>query len=135
MKLMQWGLIFIFSMVLLGGRPQIAAAEQYGTHWIDSEQGNNAYTVTRKLGRGLVNAGFCWTEIVYQPYYLIAIENQRWPSGILAGVVRGVGFTVLRLFTGVYEVATFPFALPENYKPIVQPEYPLIRETRSDFYE
>ena len=31
--------------------------------------------------------------------------------------------SIVRTGAGIYEIATFPFPLPENYKPILEPEY------------
>jgi putative exosortase-associated protein (TIGR04073 family) len=49
-------------------------------------------------------------------------------QGWTVGLGKGLGHTLLRMGTGVYEVVTFPFPLPEGYRPIVEPEF--VWETR-----
>lgn len=62
---------------------------------------------TRKLGRGLGNIVFGFTEIPHQ----IARTNDREGNAAAAsyGAVRGVGRTFARLGYGIYEVLLFPF--------------------------
>jgi putative exosortase-associated protein (TIGR04073 family) len=35
---------------------------------------------------------------------------------------RGIGYTLLRVGAGIYDVATFPFPGSTDYKPIMKPE-------------
>ena len=75
-----------------------------------------------KFGRGLTNTAFGWFEIINE----IGNESDRhgpfigFPSGIIRGVVFGVG----RTLAGVFELVTFPLPnRPGNdYGPIVRPE-------------
>lgn len=132
---MKLRLAWILMILLLGtgltAVPPVHAA-QFSTSWRDMEPNNDDYTMGRKFGRGLVNIGFGWTEIFYQPRYLILEENQRWPAALLGGVARGLYFTGVRLFAGLYEVFTFPIPAPEGYKPLVLPEYPVQARPQAD---
>lgn len=44
--------------------------------------------------------------------------------GIPAGFLAGFGLGLMRMGAGVYELVTFPIALPADYKPILSPRYP-----------
>ena len=37
--------------------------------------------------------------------------------------MKGIGMTLVRTGAGIFEVATFPFPVPEAYKPVIEPEY------------
>lgn len=75
----------------------------------------------RKLGRGVVNLGFGWFEIVNETGHE---ADRRGPlMGIPSGLVRGCFFGTGRMLAGVYEVVTF--LLPngkKGYEPIILPE-------------
>lgn len=74
-----------------------------------------------KLGRGVANALTGWVEI---PKNIYAVSHEHNPfAGITLGLAKGVGMTIVRTGAGFYEIATFPFPLPENYKPVLEPEY------------
>ena len=79
--------------------------------------------VVRKLFRGIVNAATGWIEIPKQ----ISMTWQQSGGGVGAswGLVKGVGYAVARSVGGAYEIVTFPFPIPEEYKPIMQPEFVL----------
>lgn len=74
-----------------------------------------------KLGRGIVNVVTSWVEI---PRHVADEWEQTDPAtGIVLGTVKGVGWTVARALTGVYETVTFPFPVPADYEPMMQPEF------------
>jgi putative exosortase-associated protein (TIGR04073 family) len=74
-----------------------------------------------KLGRGVVNVLTGWVEIPRN----IAKEWRRTDpfTGTVIGLFRGLGWAVARTFAGFYEIISFPFPVPRNYEPIMQPEY------------
>ncbi len=76
--------------------------------------GDNAVT---KLGRGLLNVVASVFEIP------TTMMQQGQDEGTVAaftkGPVLGVVNTVVRALVGVYEVATFPVPIPQNYEPIL----------------
>ncbi len=83
--------------------------------------GVSTYTPGDKLVRGLANVLLGIIEIPRN------IHNTTQEDSLLAGwtvgVGKGLGYTVLRMVVGVYEVLTFPFPLPKDYVPVYQPEY------------
>jgi putative exosortase-associated protein (TIGR04073 family) len=56
------------------------------------------------------------------------------PYGVTVGALRGIGVGVLRTGIGVYEIATFPVPVPNNYQPMLYPEFPhqLTEETQAN---
>ena len=77
----------------------------------------------KKLGRGLVNILTGWVELPKNIYQTSTESNMF--AGLTVGLVKGLGMTVVRTGAGVYDTATFPFSLPQGYKPILEPEYVL----------
>lgn len=86
---------------------------------------SNAYaqSPTKKLGRGIVNIITGWLELPKNIYKTTTEENLF--AGLTIGVAKGIGMTIVRTGAGIYDAATFPFPLPENYKPLLEPEYVL----------
>jgi putative exosortase-associated protein (TIGR04073 family) len=77
---------------------------------------SNDYGPTRKLGRGISNVVFGWSEIPHT----IAQVNEREGNAAAAGygVVRGVGRAWMRFHTGLFDIVTFPFpAVRGTYYP------------------
>ena len=74
-----------------------------------------------KLGRGFANALTGWVEIP-KNIYKTSKEGNAF-TGMTLGLAKGAGMTIVRTGAGIYEIATFPFPLPESYKPILEPEY------------
>ena len=74
-----------------------------------------------KLGRGVANTLTGWVELP-KNIYKTSVEDNAF-AGVTLGLARGAGMTIVRTGAGIYEIATFPFPLPENYKPILEPEY------------
>lgn len=79
--------------------------------------------VGRKLGRGLGNLAFGWMELLKGIQEVG--DNQNFIAGLTWGPIYGAGNTIVREAVGAYEVLTFPIPLPENFKPILQPEFVL----------
>ena len=74
-----------------------------------------------KLGRGVANTLTGWVEIP-KNIYNTSVEDNAF-SGMTLGLAKGAGMGIVRTGAGIYEIATFPFPLPENYKAILEPEY------------
>ncbi len=74
-----------------------------------------------KLGRGVANTLTGWVELP-KNIYNMSVEDNAF-TGMTLGLAKGAGMTVVRTGAGIYEIATFPFPLPENYRPILEPEY------------
>ncbi len=74
-----------------------------------------------KLGRGVANALTGWVELPKNVYKTSVEENAF--SGLSLGFARGAGMSLVRMGAGIYELATFPFPVPESFKPVLEPEY------------
>lgn len=74
-----------------------------------------------KLGRGVANTLTGWVELP-KNIYQTSVEDNAF-AGMTLGLAKGAGMTIVRTGAGIYEIATFPFPLPEEYKPILEPEY------------
>jgi putative exosortase-associated protein (TIGR04073 family) len=84
---------------------------------------SNDYGPTRKLGRGISNVVFGWSEI---PHTIAQVNDREGNSAAAGyGVVRGVGRAWMRFHTGIFDIVTFPFpAVRGTYYP------PLPSDTR-----
>jgi len=80
-----------------------------------------AQDAAKKLGRGLGNILTGWVELPKNIYDTSVEQNVL--AGLTIGLAKGVGMTVVRTGAGVYDTATFPFPLPEDYKPLIEPEF------------
>src|ERR1700679_1446994 len=67
----------------------------------------NDYGPTRKLGRGIANIAFGWSEISESTTEVNDREGNA--AAFTYGFVRGVGRFFFRFGMGVYEVTTAPF--------------------------
>ena len=78
---------------------------------------SNDYGPTRKLGRGLSNMVFGWSEI---PHTITTVNSHEGNSAAAGyGVVRGVGRGFARFGVGLYEVLLWPIpAYKGGYLPI-----------------
>ena len=74
-----------------------------------------------KLGRGVANTLTGWVELP-KNIYNVSVQDNAF-SGMTLGLAKGAGMSLVRTGAGIYEIATFPFPLPEDYKPILEPEY------------
>src|SRR5882672_7257181 len=93
---------------------------------------SNDYGPTRKLGRGIANVAWGWTELWITP----AVMNER--EGNVAaysyGPVKGVGRFFFRMGAGVWEIVSFPFATNKNtYFPPYRSNLPWIHGGYDEF--
>jgi putative exosortase-associated protein (TIGR04073 family) len=74
---------------------------------------------TRKLGRGVANLFWGWSEF---PVTITTVNTHEGNSAAAGyGVVRGVGRSVMRIAAGVFEIATFPFPTTRGtYFPVLE---------------
>lgn len=83
---------------------------------------SRADTPAAKAGRGFAAVTTPFLEI---PGNIIETsEREGLLAGWTAGLARGIGMSIVRPPIGVYELVTAPIAIPENFEPILQPEYP-----------
>src|SRR3990167_6013545 len=104
--------VFVLVMVMLIACVPMSFAACWFCEKADSDQ--YAEAATGKLGRGIVNAGFGWVELLRQP----AINDNAWE-----GVGRGLVHTIGRTGSGVLEAATF--LIPDAKIPLPDPACPL----------
>ena len=74
-----------------------------------------------KLGRGVANTLTGWVELPKNVYNTSREDNPL--AGLTLGLAKGIGMTLVRTGAGIYEAVTFPIPVPEDYKPILEPEY------------
>lgn len=74
-----------------------------------------------KLGRGVANTLTGWVELP-KNIYNTSVEDNAF-SGVTLGLARGAGMTLVRTGAGIFEIVTFPFPVPQDYKPLLEPEY------------
>jgi len=75
-----------------------------------------------KAGRGLAAVA---TGLLEVPGNVVASTRERGAAvGVPLGLAKGLGMTVVRELVGVYELVTAPVPAPDDYAPILQPEYP-----------
>lgn len=75
----------------------------------------------KKLGRGVVNTFTGWIEV---PKGIVdESKSSNILAGLTVGTIKGLGLGLVRTGAGIYETVTFPFPIPEDYEPIVKPEF------------
>ncbi len=76
-----------------------------------------------KLGRGLTNILFGWTEIPLT--WHDGVQRHKALTEIIGtSTIKGITKALLRTGTGVYETVTFPADTNQNaYEPMLEPEY------------
>ncbi|MBI3020673.1 MAG: exosortase system-associated protein, TIGR04073 family [Candidatus Omnitrophica bacterium] len=74
-----------------------------------------------KFLRGMVNVLTGWVELPKRVHETTLRSGAG--AGFTYGFVRGLGYGFIRTSGGVYEVITFPFPAPPDYKPVMQPAY------------
>ena len=80
-----------------------------------------AQTAMDKLGRGLAGMTCGFLEF---PGNIYRETRRDGASGIPLGFAKGLGMIVARELVGVYEFVTAPLPFPDDYRPILEPEYP-----------
>lgn len=79
-----------------------------------------------KLIRGAANVCGCFLEI---PQSI----GEEWKAsnnaaiGMFAGFFKGTALTMGRLFSGSWDLLTFPIAIPADYEPVVKPDFPSLK--------
>ncbi|PWB81303.1 MAG: exosortase system-associated protein, TIGR04073 family [Candidatus Methylomirabilota bacterium] len=82
-----------------------------------------ATSATKKAVRGATNAALGVVTEVPKTVYYDALEDGPL-YGLTVGALEGLSWGIARTLTGVYEIVTAPFPIPEGYRPIYQPQYP-----------
>lgn len=84
-------------------------------------QDADAGTAARKAGRGLAGITCSFLDL---PGSMLQETRRRGPEGVPIGFGLGLGKFVARTLVGTYELLTAPFAYPEDFAPILEPEFP-----------
>ena len=93
-----------------------AAEEHYGKEDYGQLAG-------RKLGRGAANTALGWLEL---PNGISDVGEQHGIGAAATwGVIHGAGRAVQRTAVGIFEVLTFPFGVPQDFEPMIEPEFVL----------
>lgn len=116
----------LFAAVMLTALPASAyddhrlTCDQRG-EWINTnDNAPRAYTLAfDKLGRGLENTLFGVLEIPKQTVKRAMETNCT--SCYVSGFFKGIGYFIVRELAGVYEILTFPFPIPVEYSPVIDP--------------
>lgn len=114
MKLFKIGALVLMTAILMAGTASAAGDDAY-------RQQSDFGKMMHKLGRGVTNVVTCWVEIPRN----IAIEWEKTDpvTGFVIGTVKGTGWTLARVVSGVYETVSFPFPVPADYEPLMEPEF------------
>jgi len=109
------GAVLIVGLLVLLGSATRATADD------TTRKRTDLTLMFRKLGRGALNVIVGWVEI---PKNISLQWKETDPfSGVIVGGIEGVGWGFARTVGGFYEVFSFPFPYPDNYAPLIEPEF------------
>jgi putative exosortase-associated protein (TIGR04073 family) len=93
---------------------------------------SNDYGPTRKLGRGVTNFVFAWSEL---PVTMATVNTREGNSAAAGyGVVRGLGRSFVRFGVGFYEMVTAPFpSYHASYTPLLRNDVHYIHAGYAEF--
>ena len=92
----------------------------------------NDYGPTRKLGRGIGNFLYASSELPHSVCEVNRVEGNA--AAASYGVVRGLGRSTARHFTGLFEIFTFGFPVwHDSYRPVLLNDIPYIHAGYSEF--
>ncbi len=106
----KFALFLAVALALSSAHAETAVAEK-----MDS---NKALT---KFSRGVTNIATSPGEFVTQIPAAME-QSPDYLTGFIMSIGRGIGYGFLRAGAGIYDVVTFPFPGPTDYKPIMKPE-------------
>lgn len=91
--------------------------------YANAEEQSTGAKIGSKFSRGVVNTAFGlvvdWPKTIYYD------TKKKGPAyGLTIGLFKGIGVGVGRTLIGAYELVTFPLPYPEDYTPILSPDYP-----------
>lgn len=79
------------------------------------------YTAARKAGRG---AAGMFLGVVEIPGNIARETRKNGPiRGATVGLIMGVGMTIVRTCVGTYELFTAPLGFPNDFEPVIDPEF------------
>lgn len=93
---------------------------------------SNDYGPTRKLGRGISNVLFGWSELPTTVAKINQDEGNSAAGGY--GVVRGVGRSFMRMHAGIFEILTWPVPVVRGtYFPVLESDVHWIHSGYKEF--
>jgi len=81
----------------------------------------NVNGIVTKLGRGIANVVTCPLELIRTP--TLVGRRQGYLAALSVGIAQGAWRTVQRGAIGLFEVVTFFAEIPDNFEPIMKPEF------------
>ncbi len=112
MRMKRLWMALLVSVVLVSGPVVAAFAEEVISP-----------AAAQKAVRGLANTGLGVVVELPKTVYYDTLEDGPL-YGLTVGVLEGLSWGIARTLVGVYEIVTFPFPIPEGYRPIYKPGYP-----------
>jgi len=114
---------FVLSLSFLLAAPTHAEIDQDPDRTVDSEISR----IHTKLTRGIKNIATFPLEIPKQTKKTVEeLKNDstvKKVAVIVPGVLRGVGHSMVRLISGVWDVISFNVNFPKNHEPFLKPDY------------
>lgn len=107
-------------LILSLGAPAFCAGPEYWT--------STAAKSTRKFLRGVGNVAFSFVEIPLSIGDDVVMTDPF--TGTFTGLAKGVGRTVERVGVGVFEIVTFPWSHNQDFRPLIDPEFVMMKGTR-----
>ena len=105
----RWGLWIGTMLLTLGVTTPVWAEGSY----IDG--------ASRKLGRGIANVATCPLELI-RTSELVGRQD-GYVAALSIGLIQGAWRTLLRGVVGIVEIATFYIEIPNDFQPLVHPEF------------
>lgn len=85
------------------------------------QQEMNSNKALTKFSRGVTNVATSPAEFLNQIPPAME-QSPDYLTGFIVSLGRGLGYTLRRAGSGLYDLATFPFPGKTKYGPIMQPE-------------
>ena len=106
-------IIAVLCVLIVSAVPRVYAADRFES-------------MLRKLGRGMTNLV---TGVLELPFSIdTEVDETGIYRGIPFGILKGLVRSVIRMSAGVYEIISFPIELPEDYVPVLEPEFVFVKE-------
>ena len=81
-----------------------------------------AKTPSEKLGRGIANVTTGGLLEIPKNIDLEWKASNNATVGILVGIAKGIVMGMARIGSGLWDILTFPAAVPEGYEPLMKPD-------------
>ena len=111
----RWGREVVCALLLVGG-----AGPAWGAGEAAAPQ-SRLQQPLRKVGRGVANILTAPLEIIRTSS--LVTQRDGYIAGATVGVVQGAARALFREVAGLYEVVTFYTNEPNNYQPLISPEF------------